>query len=123
MDPALAKDWMRRWKQNILSDGDKNRYCDKEMGEEIGWLVSPFLNGYYYGYMATGDREWVDRLIDWGDSVIKRGVKEPDGYIGWPKGEARSIPSAVATRTASWARRCSFARWCSWPARFSRRPP
>ena len=77
------------------------------MGEEIGWLVSPFLNGYYYGYMATGDREWVDRLIDWADSVIKRGVKEPDGYIGWPKGGA-----ARASRTASWARRCSFARWC-----------
>ena len=48
-------------------------------------LSAPFLNGFYYGYMATGDREWVDRLIDWGDSVVKRGVKEPDGYIGWPK--------------------------------------
>ena len=91
MDPALAKDWMRRWKENILSDSAKNRYCDHEMGEEIGWLVSPFLNGYYYGYMATGDREWVDRLINWGDAVIKRGVKEPDGYVGWPKGGARAI--------------------------------
>ncbi|MGO8703078.1 MAG: hypothetical protein ACLQVA_04605 [Candidatus Brocadiia bacterium] len=84
MDPALAKEWMQRWKQNIISDS-RNRYCDKEMGEEIGWLVTPFLDGFYYGYMATGDREWVDRLIDWGDSVVKRGVKEPDGYIGWPK--------------------------------------
>jgi hypothetical protein len=35
--------------------------------------------------LVTGDREWVDRLIDWTDRVIKRGVKEPDGYIGWPK--------------------------------------
>ena len=35
--------------------------------------------------MATGDREWIDRLIDWSDAVIKRGVKEPDGYIGWPR--------------------------------------
>jgi hypothetical protein len=87
MDPALARDWMRRWKENILSDSAKNPYCDKEMGEELGWLVSPFLNGFYYGYMATGEREWVDRLIHWGDAVIKRGVKEPDGYIGWPKGE------------------------------------
>jgi len=86
MDPALARDWMRRWKENILSDGAKNRYCDKEMGEELGWLVSPFLNGYYYGYMATGDREWVDRLMDWGYAVINRAVKEPDG-MGWPKGE------------------------------------
>jgi len=92
MDPALASEWMRRWKQNILDDSRKNRYCDRETGEEIGWLVSPFLNGFYYGYLATGDREWVDRLFEWGDAVVKRGVKEPDGYIGWPKGEgARAI--------------------------------
>jgi hypothetical protein len=84
MDPALAKEWMKRWKQSIINDG-RRRPCDKEMGEGIGGFVAPFLNGYYYGYMATGDREWVDRLIDWTDSVVKRGVKEPDGYIGWPK--------------------------------------
>ncbi len=87
MDPAIAKEWMSRWKQNILGEIRKNRYCDKETGESIGWAVTPFLNGFYYGYMATGDREWVDHLIDWADSVIKRGVKEPDGYIGWPKEE------------------------------------
>ena len=97
MDPALAKEWMQRWKENILRDSGSNRTCDKEMGEEIGWLVSPFLDGFYYGYMATGDREWVDRMIDWGDSVIKRGVKEPDGYIGWPKtadGRPSTFPGA-----------------------------
>ncbi|MGD1002825.1 MAG: hypothetical protein ABSA67_19215 [Candidatus Brocadiia bacterium] len=84
MDPALAADWMRRWKQNILREY-RDRSCDREMGEELGWLVSPVLNGLYDGYLATGDREWVDRLFDWGDSIVKRGVKEPDGYIGWPK--------------------------------------
>ena len=72
-------------KRTSSSDSRSNRYCDKEMGEEIGWLVSPFLNGFYYGYMATGDREWIDRLLDWGDAVVKRAVKEPDGYLGWPK--------------------------------------
>jgi hypothetical protein len=87
MDPALAQDWMRRWKENILADSGKFRTCDREMGEEIGWVVSPVLNGFYYGYRATGDREWVDRLLDWGDAVVKRGLKEPDGYVGWPKGE------------------------------------
>ena len=87
MDAAVVKDWMQRWKQNIIADSQKNRYCDREMGEEIGWLIAPFLNGFYYGYMATGDREWVDRLVDWGDSLVKRGMKEPDGYIGWPKPE------------------------------------
>jgi hypothetical protein len=83
IDPALAADWMKRWKANVISDS-KTRFCDKEMGEGIGWRVAPFLNAYYCGYMATGDREWIDRLIDWSDTMIKRGVKEPDGYLGWP---------------------------------------
>lgn len=83
-DSTLRADWKAKWEQNILSDS-KNRYCDKEMGEELGWLVSPFSNGFYYGYLATHDTGWIDRLIDWSDSWIARGVKEPDGYIGWPK--------------------------------------
>ena len=49
MDAALAKDWLARWEKSIVSDA-RNRYCDREMGEEIGWLVSPFLNGFYGGY-------------------------------------------------------------------------
>lgn len=93
MDEALAKDWLKRWEKNILADS-RNRYCDKEMGEELGWLISPFVNGYYYGYLATGDPKWIDRLTDWADAVIKRGVKEPDGYIGWPK-EAGASTTAV----------------------------
>ena len=83
-DTTLAQDWLPRWKKNILGD-THNRYCDREMGEEIGWLVSPFLNGFYYGYLATRDSHWVDYMADWADSWIKRGVKEPDGFVGWPK--------------------------------------
>src|SRR6266851_2585532 len=93
MDETRARDWLSRWEANILSDA-RNRYCDREMGEEIGWLVSPFLNGFYYGYLATGDAKWVDMLVNWSDSVIKRAVKEPDGYLGWPKAEGAST-SAV----------------------------
>ena len=93
MDEALARDWQARWEKNILADS-RNRYCDKEMGEELGWLVSPFVNGFYYGYQATGDTKWIDRLIDWSDAVVKRGLKEPDGYIGWPKAAGAST-SAV----------------------------
>lgn len=92
MDPALAKDWLARWEKNIIRD-ERNRYCDKEMGEEIGWLVTPFTNGFYWGYLATGDTQWLDRLIDWSDSVVKRGVKEPDGFVGWPKAEGASTAS------------------------------
>jgi hypothetical protein len=98
MDEALAKDWLARWEKNITG-GIRNRYCDKEMGEEIGWLVTPFLNGFHYGYLATGDRKWIDLLIDWADSVVKRGVKEPDGYVGWPKAAGASTSSVKDSYT------------------------
>jgi hypothetical protein len=84
MNEALAQQWLEQWEQNILKDAG-NRYCGRETGEEIGWLVSPFLNGFYYGYLATHDPKWVGMLANWADSWIRRGVKEPDGYVGWPK--------------------------------------
>jgi hypothetical protein len=87
--PDLRKDWLARWQKGILGDS-RNRYCDREMGEEIGWLVSPFLNGYYYGYRATHDSQWIDRLVDWGDAWTRRGIKEPDGCTGWPKADGAS---------------------------------
>jgi hypothetical protein len=93
MVDALAKDWLARWERNITRDM-KNRYCDRETGEELGWLVSPFLNGFHYGYMATRDTKWIDLLFDWADVMLKRGVKEPDGFIGWPK-EAGASTSSV----------------------------
>lgn len=83
-DEPAANDWLALWEKHIL-DECHNRYCDRELGEEIGWLVSPFLNGFYYGYRATRNLKWVERLADWADSWIKRGVKEPDGFVGWPK--------------------------------------
>ena len=84
MDAALAKDWLARWEKSIVRRA-RARYCDRETGEEIGWRVSPFLNGFYYGYRATRDAKWVELFVDWADSWLKRGVKEPDGFIGWPK--------------------------------------
>jgi hypothetical protein len=84
LDPDVAKDWLARWQKNILSDAN-HRYCDHELSEELGWLVSPFLNGFYYGYRATGDAQWLDRLADWTHAWTSRGVREPDGFLGWPK--------------------------------------
>jgi hypothetical protein len=92
MDEAVRKDWLTRWEKYML-DSTRNRYCDKETGEEIGWLVTPFLNGFYYGYLATKDTKWVDLLIDWADAVINRAVREPDGYLGWPKDKGASTNS------------------------------
>jgi len=85
IDAATARDWLARWERFILSDSVKNRYCDTEMAEELGWLVSPFLDGFYYGFMATRDAKWVERLMNWADACIRRGIEEPDGYLGWPK--------------------------------------
>jgi hypothetical protein len=86
MDAAQARDWLARWEKSII-EGARQRSCDTELGEELGWLVSPYLNGFYYGYRATRDLAWVERLIDWTDSCIRRGVQEPDGFMGWPKGD------------------------------------
>ena len=83
-ETALFKDWRVRWEKNILGE-IHNRYCDRESGEEIGWLISPFLNGFLHGYHATQDAKWVELFADWTESWIKRGVKEPDGFTGWPK--------------------------------------
>ena len=100
MDEAVARDWLARWEKNITASAAK-RYCDREMGEELGWLISPFLSGFHYGYLTTGDTKWVDRLIDWADSLIRRGVKEPDGYIGWPKEGATGTSASSSLVTDS----------------------
>ncbi len=77
--------WLARWEKNILQSA-RTRYCDRELGEEIGWLVSPFLDGFYWGYQATKEVRWVEQFADWAEAWIQRGVREPDGFTGWPKG-------------------------------------
>lgn len=84
MDEAKIREWQSQWEKK-LAGGLRGRACDKELGEELAWLVSPFLEAFYHGHKATGDIKWIDLMVDWADSWIKRGVKEPDGYIGWPK--------------------------------------
>ena len=88
---ALTAEWISKWEKNII-DESRNHYCEKEMGEEIGWLISPLLGGYYYGYLATGDKKWVDMLVKCADAWIARAVTEPDGYLGWPKDGASGTP-------------------------------
>ena len=84
IDPGRRAAWLERWRRNILAES-RSRYCDSAMGEEIGWLISPLLEGFYYGHVVTGDAGWIERLIDWTDAWLRRGVVEPDGYVGWPK--------------------------------------
>ena len=61
MDKALAGQWLGRWEKNIVSDA-RNRYCDREMGEEIGWLVSPFLNAHIPQAKMTVDENLLAHL-------------------------------------------------------------
>lgn len=84
IDPTYREIWQAKWQQHILTEA-KARYCDTAMGEEIGWLISPLLSGFHYGFQLTGDTRWLDLLTDWTDAWIRRGVTEPDGYLGWPK--------------------------------------
>jgi hypothetical protein len=79
------------WELNILQEMHA-QYCETAIGEEIGWLISPILDGLYYGYLATEDTRWIDRLISCTSAWIRRAVVEPDGYPGWPKVGAAGTP-------------------------------
>ena len=92
-----TREWLARWQESILAKA-RSRYCDNALGETLAWFLSPFLSGFYYGYCATRDPMWVAMLVDWADSWIKRGVKEPDGFIGWPnKGTASAVEAEFVT--------------------------
>ena len=84
MDEAKRKDWLVRWNDNISGTAKGYRTCDREVGEGIAWGMTPVMDGFYYGYMATKDTKYVDLWLDWTDSFVKRAVIEPDGYPGWP---------------------------------------
>jgi hypothetical protein len=88
MDPAKEKSWLALWDKAITFEATHRRECDRLMGERIAWGITPIVDGFYYGYMATKNTKYVDMLVDWADSLIKRAVKEPDGYVGWPAKEA-----------------------------------
>jgi len=84
MDQIKLEDWKSRWEKEIIVEMPK-RYCDSVSGEEIAWLLRPFLLGYYYGFLATQNSRWIDLQIGCADAWIARAMQEPDGYVGWPK--------------------------------------
>ena len=54
MNDAKFKDWLLRWERNILS-GNSMHYCSSEMGEEIGWKMSPFFKGLLLRISGHGE--------------------------------------------------------------------
>ena len=88
MDEAKQKDWLARWDKNISGEVKGYRICESAVGEDIAWKMTGVMDGLYHGYMATKNTKYVDMLVDWADCLIKRAVKEPDGYVGWPSFKA-----------------------------------
>jgi len=84
MNEAKQKDWLARWDKNLCGEAKNYRTCDRSVGEDIAWVVTPIMDGFYYGFMATRDAKYIDVWVDWTDSLLKRAVKEPDGFLGWP---------------------------------------
>src|ERR1035437_5677694 len=75
MDDATQKDWLARWDKQISGESKGYRTCDRAVGEDIAWTMVPMMDGFYNGYMATGNTKYVDMLVDWTDSLLKRAVK------------------------------------------------
>lgn len=102
--------WWTAWEAHILRAAER-RYCDREMGEEIGWLVSPFLGGFYHAHRASGDPAWVERFVDWAEAWVRRGVEEPDGHIGWPKAAGASTTAVPPLYTDNLLGEAMALRW------------
>ena len=82
------QEWLTDWNANITGTDTGYRTCATAMGEDLDWLLTPPLEGMYYGYMATGNTKYVDMFADWTDTFLARAVIEPDGYPGWPAADA-----------------------------------
>ena len=52
MTEAKFENWLFHWERNITGSIG-NRYCDKDTGADMGWLMLLFLKGFYYGYIST----------------------------------------------------------------------
>jgi hypothetical protein len=85
MPSAQLSTWLTDWDLNVT-----NSYTnftlprDNAVGENLAWWLTPQLEAFYYGYMATGDPKYVAMLVNWTDGFLARAVTEPDGYPGWP---------------------------------------
>jgi hypothetical protein len=99
VDPSLARRWIDKWEPYILASAKASKSPDREMGAQLGWIVSPPVNGFYDQYLLTKDPKWIDLLVNWTDRWTARGVKEPDGYIGWPKDDGANTPAVPGLYT------------------------
>ncbi len=100
LSTTLWNDWYTLWDENIQSDYDwqltpgmlVSGYSDYGgMGENLDWQLAPVLTGFYYGFMATSNTEYVNEMVTFVDDLISLETIEPDGYPGWPATTAGGV--------------------------------
>jgi len=77
------------------------------MGEELGWLVSPFVEGFYYGYLATHDSKLVEMLIGWPTLALSAPLRSPTVFS---VGLSSVIKPRDSTATACSVKQCCCVR-------------
>ncbi len=70
-----------RWKSSVLRMEHFTKYTD---GEDMTWLMSPYLRGLALMAEATGDRECMDMFSRAFEHVMSLAGEDIDGLFGWP---------------------------------------
>ena len=76
----------QRWVPYTLFGSAHDRYYENQDGEDLGWTEGPYMQGFAYGYRASGDTQWLDSLKHHFDVMITRLTPNPepeDNYRGW----------------------------------------
>jgi hypothetical protein len=88
---ATWQGWYSLWDENIqgeyqweVSSAIPYYAASGNASENLDWQIAPVLTGLYYGYMATGNTEYVNEMVACVDEIVNLAVTEPDGYPGWP---------------------------------------
>ena len=88
---ATWQGWYSLWDENIQGEYQWEESsaipyyaASGNAAENLDWQIAPVLTGLYYGYMATGNTEYVDEMVTCVDEIVNLKVMEPDGYPGWP---------------------------------------
>ncbi|MEX0886010.1 MAG: hypothetical protein WD009_06180 [Phycisphaeraceae bacterium] len=59
------------------------RWGDEHTGEQFCWHARVPAGTFVQGYLATGDRAWLDEAVHYFDTLVDRMDEGADGYKGW----------------------------------------
>ena len=97
--PAQQAQWLALWDQNITGTYTGYDTAKTAVGEDLDWLITPPMEGFYYGWMATHNTKYVDMFASWANDFLIRAKIEPDGYPGWPAPDASGTPVTLPLGT------------------------